>query len=67
MAVVNQFQAAKYWDEKFQYGMHTMKRADENAGNDDDEALRFTNIEEIAARGMNFLNPAVRPRAYDLW
>jgi len=67
LATVNQFKASEFWDEKFKYGMHTMKRADEDAGIDDDESLRFINVEEVAARGMNYLNPAARPRAYDLW
>jgi len=65
MATLSQFEAAKYWGDLFERDYQYMKRADEdNAG---DEDLRLVNIEEIAARGMNWLNPAARPRAMDLW
>lgn len=55
---------AGYWGKMFREAYDEMKRSDENLG---DEDLRFMNIEEIASRGLNFLNPAARPRAYDLW
>lgn len=65
LATVSQFDAAKYWSDLYNQGYAFMKRADEDSGGD--EELRFINIEEVAARGMNFLNPAARPRAFDLW
>jgi len=65
MATLSQFEAAKYWSDLYNTDYQYMKRADEDSAGDED--LRLVNIEEIAARGMNFLNPAARPRAYDLW
>lgn len=65
LATLSQFEAAKYWSDLYNTGYQTMKRADEDSAGD--EELRFINIEEIAARGLNFLNPAARPRAFDLW
>jgi hypothetical protein len=65
MATLSQYDGAKYWGDLYERDYQYMKRADEDSGGD--EELRLINIEEIAARGMNFLNPAARPRAYDLW
>jgi hypothetical protein len=65
MATLSQFDGAKYWSDLYERDYQYMKRADEDSGGDED--LRFINIEEVAARGMNFLNPAARPRAFDLW
>lgn len=64
MATVSQFEGAKYWGDLYEQAYQFMKRSDEDSAGD--EELRFFNIEEIAARGMNFLNPGARPRAYDL-
>jgi hypothetical protein len=65
MATLSQFEGAKYWGDLYERDYQYMKRADEDSAGD--EELRLINIEEIAARGLNFLNPAARPRAYDLW
>lgn len=65
MATLSQFEGAKYWSDLYERDYQYMKRADEDSAGD--EELRFINIEEVAARGMNFLNPNSRPRAFDLW
>lgn len=63
-AFVHQMDLAKYWSDKFHEGYSDMSRSDEDAG---DEVPRFINIEEVLARSTSYINPAARPRAYDLW
>lgn len=62
-AVANQMEQVKYYEAKFEMGYREMSRSDEDIG---DEDLRFINIEEVQAR-ESYMNPAVRPRVFDLF
>jgi hypothetical protein len=55
---------AKYFLDQYNEAYMDMRRSDEDEGED---VLRMTNIEEIAARYGNFLNPSARPRLYDFF
>jgi len=54
----------QYWQRLYDGAYDEMKRSDEDMG--DESALRFLNIEETAGR-ISYINPAARPRAYDLF
>lgn len=63
-ALAHQMDLAKFWIDMFREGYRDMSRSDEDQG---EEQLRFINIEELLARSTSFINPAARPRAYDLY
>lgn len=53
-----------YWENKFGEAYQDANARDEDTG---DEDLRFMNVEEMDARNMAFINPALRPRYLDFY
>ncbi len=56
--------AVRYWENKYQEITLKMKRSDEEPG---DENLRFIAGEEMDARNLAYINPALRPRYLDFY
>lgn len=63
-ALVNQPSLMTYWQNLYDKAYGEMKANDEDMG--DENTLRFLNVEEVAGR-VSYINPAARPRAYDLY
>lgn len=63
-ALNHQADLMQYWQRLFDQAYADMKASDEDLG--DETALRMMNIEEIAGRS-SYINPSVRPRAYDMF
>ena len=63
-ALNHQSDLAQYWQRLYDNAYGEMKRSDEDLG--DEANLRFLNIEETSGR-ISYINPAARPRAYDLF
>jgi len=63
-ALNHQADLMQYWQQLFDKAYADMKASDEDLG--DEAALRIMNIEEIAGRS-SYINPSVRPRAYDMF
>jgi hypothetical protein len=54
----------QFWQKLYDQAYADMKASDEDLGDEVD--LRFMNVEEIAGRS-SYINPSVRPRAYDMF
>jgi len=64
-ALTDKYTGASYWQKLYKEAYDSMKLNDEDLG--DEDSLRFFNIEEVYSRSFSYLNPAARPRAYDLF
>jgi len=63
-ALNQQPENVRYWQTMFEQGVSEMSKTDENTGDDD---LRWVNIEEFYARGLSYVSPNIRPRAFDFF
>ena len=63
-ALNHQADLMAYWERVYAKVYGEMKASDEDMG--DESGLRFINVEETAGR-ISYINPAARPRAYDLF